>query len=359
MHKIIVFILALIFVYSDGRACTIICLKDTTTVLLGKNLDWPIPQGTLFYNPAGLSKHAMFSNDAHWKAGYASLTVNQLGRNLPLGGMNEKGLVIESTAYSMSAYPESPGGFRLNEFEWIQYHLDTFSTTELVIESLETLAPQKWFIDLHYYVCDASGDHAFIEWIAGELRVYRGSGLPISVQSNNSYDNSLRYLKVHQGFGGQRVESNGPESQERFVRAARFTKDACPNPSVECLSRGLALVRQADTQWAVIYEPVSKQVNLLVGADPILRIFSLNKIANRYQGRVAMQSFSPPTSDSQNSTPSSYSFDRDRESFDHVLSQLVRIGDLNENDKRVYLGQWSSLQNRCEVENPCLRGATH
>ena len=43
---------------------------------------------------------------ATWTAQYGSITFNQYGRELPTGGINEAGLVVESMALSEARYPE-------------------------------------------------------------------------------------------------------------------------------------------------------------------------------------------------------------------------------------------------------------
>jgi hypothetical protein len=68
-----------------------------STILLAKNLDWPISDGYILVNKPGVKKNA-FTNQhprISWISKYGSITLNQFGKEFPLGGMNEAGLAIE------------------------------------------------------------------------------------------------------------------------------------------------------------------------------------------------------------------------------------------------------------------------
>ena len=124
----VIFIVVFVLIASSYplKACTAFVLKQDDTIILAKNLDWLIGDGFIFINDRGVSKSAFLVNGAHatkWKSCYGSITFNQLGKDFPIGGMNEKGLVIESLNYTLSNYPPA-AGTNVDEFQWIQYHLD-------------------------------------------------------------------------------------------------------------------------------------------------------------------------------------------------------------------------------------------
>lgn len=44
-------------------------------------------------------------NPIKWISRYGSITFNQVGRDLPFGGMNETGLVVEHMSLPQTTYP--------------------------------------------------------------------------------------------------------------------------------------------------------------------------------------------------------------------------------------------------------------
>ncbi|MCF7822594.1 MAG: linear amide C-N hydrolase [Candidatus Marinimicrobia bacterium] len=285
----IIFSLAIAINIPPGQACTVFCLQDSAAIFVGKNLDWPIPIGIAFYNPSGARKQSVNARDgnASWEAVYSSVTANQFGRNMPLGGMNSAGLVIESTAYSLSCYPDQNQALVLSEFEWIQYHLDMYRSVNEVIESAQSIAPHKWIIELHYLIIDAQGNVAYLEWLGGKLNVFTGKDLPVAAQSNNSYQNSIKYLKAHKGFGGQRNETNSAASQERFVRAARFLKET-HSANKKTAFQGLEIVKQHDTQWSLVYDSIRRTLHIVTHDSSPNRLIKLDELEKEHGSQTAM-----------------------------------------------------------------------
>ena len=262
-------------------ACTVFVMARNGAVLAAKNLDWPVGEGVLVVNGRGVNKVA-FAEDPGihvltWRSRFGSATVNLLGREFPLGGINERGLVIEEASYSPSRYPRGHGPV-VNEFQWIQYHLDTCADTAEVLASLERIRIVPILARLHYLVCDAAGRAALVEFIAGKVRVYTGNDLPVPVMTNTSYANSLKSLAIHRGFGGTRAVGDGPESPERFVRAALRIRDWRKMPgsmTADCAFRVLNTVAQRDTQWAVVYDPVNLVLQFRTRGNPSIRALGL------------------------------------------------------------------------------------
>ncbi|MCD6376636.1 MAG: hypothetical protein J7L94_13990 [Caldisericaceae bacterium] len=107
-QKFVNTLLLVVFISYQLYACTIFVLKRDGKVLLAKNLDWFIDDGFIVVNKRGVKKVAFEMNDGDpvkWESRYGSITFNQFGKEFPLGGMNEEGLVIEETSYSLSQYP--------------------------------------------------------------------------------------------------------------------------------------------------------------------------------------------------------------------------------------------------------------
>lgn len=244
--------------YMDAAPnCTAFCLNNEQNLFVGKNLDWPVADGVVLVNPRNITKKALPVEDVEplqWTSRYGSITFNQFGLDFPLGGMNEAGLVVEELSYSPSQYPAPDARHAVAELQWIQYQLDNFSSVTQVIESDAVLRPAPYLFHLHFFVADASGRCAVVEFLDGKRLCYTDDQLPVAVLSNNSYENSLNYLAHHVGFGGDRIVSNGPESQERFVRAASLIQNAPDSAGIDVAFEILKNVSQHDTQWSIVYD---------------------------------------------------------------------------------------------------------
>ena len=247
-----------------GAAGTAFVIKNGASVLLAKNLDRPAGDGYVFINKRQVVKEAFAGTGApplRWTSKYGSVTFNQFGREFPLGGMNEQGLVIEELD-GPAGYPPPDKRASLNELQWIQYQLDNHRSVKDVLRSDARVRISRLLLDLHFLVADRSGKTAVIEFAGGRMVSFTGSDLPVRVLSDNSYAESVRYLNMHQGFGGERAVSNGPEPAERFVRAATLLQDFIW-PVQGILSDHafsvLRSVEQADTQWNIVYN-ISRRV---------------------------------------------------------------------------------------------------
>jgi len=239
-------------------ACTAFVMRGGGALFLAKNLDWAVGDGLLCVNKRDVSKEAFGDGSSarlRWTSKFGSVTFNQFGREFPLGGINEKGLVIEELSARMK-YPPPDGRPGLNEFQWTQFHLDTCRTVKEVLKSASSVRVSRLLIGLHYLVADRKGNAAVIEFINGRTVSYSGDTLPVAVLSNDSYEQSLRDLKFYRGFGGEQVVPGGPGSGERFVRAAaalREYQSLGQRPLVDQAFVILKAVAQEDTQWSIVY----------------------------------------------------------------------------------------------------------
>ena len=342
------------------KACTSFGLFVDGNSIVGKNLDWSIEDGILSLNPRGLSKRALVDSThqaVEWVSVYASISFNQIGREFPLGGMNEAGLVVEELSYWQSRYPppgEHPG---INELQWIQYQLDVHASVAEVKEHISEVQVLPLLFGLHYFVADASGDAAVIEFLDGEVIVYDGSDLPVPVLTNDTYRNSVRYLSSHVGFGGTRVVSNGSESPERFVRAATllraFKREQASTDPIAYAFRVLRAVAQDDTQWSIVYDAVSRIVRFTTTSVPIERSVNLAALdldcggptraldlSDYFEGDVS-EKLSPWTPEDQDRLVSS------------VLERIVHEGFINDREQqriREAVVRHGSIDPQCEGE---------
>src|SRR6266542_2870525 len=105
--------------------CTTFILEGDRRVYFGRNLDWDWEEGMVLVNAKHVSKRAFVAaaNAAQWTSKYGSVTFNQFGREMPFGGMNEAGLVVENMWLDETQYPPADARPEINMLQWIQYQL--------------------------------------------------------------------------------------------------------------------------------------------------------------------------------------------------------------------------------------------
>lgn len=209
----------------------------------GRNFDWNVGIGAVMVNQRGVKKTAFVlppERPLSWVATYGSVTFNQFSKEIPVGGMNEKGLVVESLV-STAQHPAKDDRPAVNELQWIQYHLDTCKNVEEVLRSAESIRISSYAVHLHYFVTDAQGNSAVIEWIGGELVPHTGRDLPIPVLANTSYDQALQSLG---------------SSRDRFARASELIQKYRDHEDArEYTFKVLDAVAQGRyTKWQVFYD---------------------------------------------------------------------------------------------------------
>lgn len=158
----------------ECRACTTFVLSDGNVVLFARNFDWDWGDGIVVVNQRDIEKTAFIAppeKPARWTSKYGSVTFNQFGREMPYGGINEVGLVVEQMMLFESKYPKPDERPAVNMLQWIQYQLDNCQTVEEVIATdkfLRQTVPQGKQ-RIHYLICDASGNATTIEFLNGKM----------------------------------------------------------------------------------------------------------------------------------------------------------------------------------------------
>lgn len=243
---------------SNTRACTAFCMDCNNHVVLAKNLDWPIDNGIICINNRGVKKCAFGSSGDTlvWISCFGSITFNQFGKEFPLGGINEKGLVIEELN-NWGQGPTNSELYHLNEFQWTQYMLDNFESIDQIKSTFKKITIDPIFINLHYLIRDRKGQTAVIEMYNNEVYIYEDQELLYPVLSNNHYENSLKYLEHFEGFGGEIPIPKTNTSNERFVRVVHNLKQTECITNFDIIENAFAIldrVKQEDTQWSIVYD---------------------------------------------------------------------------------------------------------
>ncbi|MCU0302808.1 MAG: linear amide C-N hydrolase [Thermoanaerobaculales bacterium] len=273
--------LAVVLAGSPGEACTAFLLKHPSGPLMAKSFDWDIGAGQLVVNQRGLAKSALVDEGAkpvRWTSRYGSVSFNQHGRELPLGGMNETGLAIEVLWLDGTVYPE-PGERRsIGALQWVQYCLDSFRTVGEVVASASEVAISST-APLHFLACDPTGSCAVVEFIDGAVVARWDRTLPLAVLTNDTYRDSLDFLNRTLGYGGEPVKPEGTGSLARFARAANGAYAARSKASerpVDDAFAVLADVAQPErTRWSIVYELQEKRVSFRTATNPRTRTLAM------------------------------------------------------------------------------------
>lgn len=202
--------------------CTTFILQNDHSMLLGQNYDFYYGHGLMVVGKRGVQKEAFKSfktsdedgESIYWIANYGSVTFTQFGRELPMSGMNEKGLVVAMMYHDEGEFPREDDRNSLNELQWIQYQLDQYATVEEVIYHLDDLRLEKVMYVLHYTVADAQGNAVLIEFIDGVAQIICDE--KHLALSNSSFKSSKRYAE-------QFMETPIPELSRRVTSHDRFT----------------------------------------------------------------------------------------------------------------------------------------
>jgi choloylglycine hydrolase len=265
-------------------ACTSFCFQHDGHWIFGKNLDWMTEEGMVVVNKRNVSKMSYAEvHPARWVSEYGSVTFNQYGRELPMGGMNEAGLVIENMWLSDTEYPPEDHRAALPELQWIQYQLDTAASVEEVITSDRTVRIRRENSHpLHFLISDRKGACASIEFLDGEMVVHTGEDMPVTVLTNDTYDRASAFLaRVDRDETGAEFQSGG-WSLKRFVLAARGVAAIKSSKIESAIAHAFDILDEvswggaAGTQWRIVYDTGNHRIHFHTRSDSTIRYFDID-----------------------------------------------------------------------------------
>ena len=271
--------------------CTTFVQQSQGQVYFGRNLDWFWENGLVLVNPRAVQKTAFLLTErspAKWTARFGSVTFNQFGREMPFGGMNEAGLVVENLQLGETGYAAPDARPAINLTQWIQYQLDNCRTVAEVIATdkqlrIEPAQPAlRAQACMHYLVCDASGDCASIEFLAGKTVVHRGTTLTCPVLANDPYDAATHYLAANPLPTPLPPRAKDHSSLARFAHAAARTaafKASEPAQDIAYAFATLDQVCQGEfTAWRMVYDVTARQIQYRTRSQPETRRIDLKAL---------------------------------------------------------------------------------
>ncbi len=253
-------------------ACSGLQYRCAGHVYLAKNHDFMMGEGLLIVNPRGTLKAVRDSQaPLEWRSTFGSVTYNQFGQEHPIGGMNEAGLVVEVLWLEQAQFPPEDARPDIGTLQWVQYQLDTADSVAAVIASDERLRIFDPHGKVHYFITDATGDVAVIEWIGGQRIVHRDRHLPVRAVANDPYALALQCLEDR--VDPAEAQRRHVVSHDRFTSLAEVLQQIPAGDGVAFGFSALDRVRHPDfTQFQTVYCATAKTLTMrrMIDAAPVV-----------------------------------------------------------------------------------------
>jgi choloylglycine hydrolase len=284
MKKMILLLISLVIgSVSAGYACTIFAIDNNGVQLIAKNYDYFAEDGLIVINNREVVKVAYdyfgqkAKNPATWVSKYGSVTFDPNGVGLPIGGMNERGLIVEGLFLLGAEYPSPDDRPSISQLQWTQYQLDNFATVKEVLEHVSDvrIRPTIGAPGFHYFIRDRIGKTAVIDWFMGKAEVTTEKDMVVPLMTNSFYKTSIEIWK-----------SKAFPNQDQFQSLQRFSKTADQLLSIKANDKSSmihyalkvldSVPWEAPTQWQLIYDPFNLTIHFKTRLNEDLRKLDLN-----------------------------------------------------------------------------------
>ena len=267
--KIFVLIILTSQCFQQVYGCSTFCITDNNNIIFGRSFDWHLGFGYVMTNHRNISKTRYLPYDetpATWTSKYGSVTFNQYGREYPIGGINETGLVVETMTLSEIEYNAPDKRPALDELGWVQYQLDTSATIYDVIDSEKKIRiSDKTRAKIHFLITDQNGNTLIVEFLNGKATYYYNDDLPQKCLTNSTYKKSLMFLRKHLGFGGEiPINYQNPSSLERFAVIADMINSYKTENNIPIIDYSFDILdkvkNKKKTQFQIVYDIKQKKI---------------------------------------------------------------------------------------------------
>jgi hypothetical protein len=238
-------------------------LDDPGARLYGRNFDWRFSPALLLFTapPDGYASVSMVDIDYLGYGGDNAqhLTDRPLSERrgllaapeVPFDGMNEKGLAVGMAAVPPGDMRPDPQKRTLDQVMIIREMLDHAATVEEAVDLLGRYNIDMGSVPIHYLIASAAGKSALVEFYAGERRVFWNE------QPWHLATNFL--LAAADGAPAGYCWRYDRLSQRLSQAGGRLA----PSEAIRLLSE----VSQDNTQWSIVYNMTTGEVNVVMGRD--------------------------------------------------------------------------------------------
>ena len=265
----------------ESNGCTAFYLGKGERPVFGKNYDWMVEDGLVIINKRGVKKTALRRPDQTgkpftWTSEYGSVSFNQYGRELILGGMNEAGLIVETMQLDATQYPPPDSRPALLAGQWKQYLLDSHkSVAEVIADSKHVTVRPSPGPGVHFLLADKFGDSAVMEFLDGEFVCHTRGNMPVKALTNSIYE-----LSVHAWQSQKSLPFAPYTSLGRFVTAASMLESFNADTVTSNLDYGFDILKnasQGSTRWSIVYDINKSRIYFKTDQNTKIRHFDLKE----------------------------------------------------------------------------------
>lgn len=280
-----------------ASACSAFEFETRGHTYLAKNHDFVMGEGLLVTNRRGIGKQAVqVAQPMTWVAKYGSVTYNPFGAEMPNGGMNEAGLVVEMLWLEEAHFASPDARKEVSALQWIQYQLDTAATVREVVASDAFLRINETIGKVHYIVADASGAVAVIELLDGKIVIHQDANLLTPVLANDVYSSCLTALQ-RRDKKSEPADATKLPSYPRFETLATVAGQQPPltEDAAAYAWRALDRVRHPEyTQFQWVYDTAERRIFLRRKVDAELCTVELSAIDFRPMATAQVADLAKP-----------------------------------------------------------------
>jgi len=287
---------------NQGKTCTTFVLGDKEKQVFGRNYDWDVEDALVIVNKRGVLKSGYPNLEDKgtpvvWTSKYGSVTFNQYGRELPTGGINEAGLVVETMSLSEAKYPPPDKRPYLGSaLQWRQFLLDNFALVDEIIgsDTMVRISPRRSSIGIHVLISDNTGNCASIEFLDGKMIAHTGPGLPVRVLTNDTYANSVRHWKK-----GRAPMFDPGRSLGRFIKAAQMIENYDAQKDSEPITYSFKILNAVSayrTVWSIVYDNINMKIHFRTRTNPKTRVIDMTRLVYACETPVKIIDINAPLS---------------------------------------------------------------
>lgn len=281
------FLLMILFFISivlteNSKACITLCIRDSNSFICSFSYDFDTCLAYVTINKRNLTKSSLFyieeDEPVTWTSKYGSITFNQIGNQLPICGMNEKGLAVTLMWLDGTEYPEKDDRKALTELQWVQYQLDNSASIQEVIESNSKIRISRTsIVPLHYFIIDKYAHSAVIEFLNREMVVYKNDQLPLEVLPNTTYKDILN--SYFQSKGEYPDNTDNSNDLLRFNKTVKMIQEFDKQHSTDIIKYSfdvLESVKCSNTRWNIVFDIKREQIYYRTRENPQVRTINID-----------------------------------------------------------------------------------